>query len=207
MLLKRVELGRVLAIGAMLVSTGCSNVFGHDGGRVRFVLTRDAGTGGGPVANLVSDPGAVMKDDDDEEHNSFFRFQAATVTLSSVLARTLDGELVAVDVELPVKVDVVKVDGGKQFVLPDGFLPVDTYDQVVVNITAVEGILSDGTAVTIQPPGGGWTAIIPICPLEVTDGATAVVGLGLNVRSSFLQVGNWWSFHPRFRSMESCEAT
>ena len=132
-------------------------------------------------------------------------FEAAQVTLTSILARTTAGELVDLDVELPVVVDVVRIDGGKQVVLPDGILPADTYDQVVLVMTAVQATTLDGASVTVEPPGGGWTAVIPICPIEVTDGTTATVGIALNVRNSFLRVGNWWSFQPRFRSLGNAD--
>ena len=202
----RSELRRMLAIGAVLLLPGCSldGLFGNDGARVRMVLSRDDGQ---TLTNVVADPTAPLadRDDDDDEHKGVWRFQTATVELASILARTNDGELVALDIDLPITVDVVKIDGGKQLVLPDGFLPADTYDQVVLVITAVQGVTSDGTVVTIEPPGGGWTAVIPICPLEVAESQTTTVGIALNVRSSFLQVGNWWSFQPRFRSMVDCD--
>ena len=205
-----VELRRALAIGALLTLPGCSldGLFGHDGGRVRMVLSRDNGGAlNTSVANLVGESAGLSDrdDDDEDEKRGDWRFQTATVTLSSILARTNDGELVNLDIDLPITVDVVKIDGGKQLVLPDGFLPADTYDQIVLVITAVQGVTRDGTVVTIEPPGGGWTAIVPICPMEVVESATTTVGLALNVRSSFLQVGNWWSFHPRFRSLVDCD--
>lgn len=207
----RAELRRALAIAAVLALPGCSldGLFGHDGGRVRMVLSRDDGGAlNTAVATLVSQSAAQADrdDDDGDGKRGDWRFQTATVTLSSILARTNDGELVNLDIDLPITVDVVKIDGGKQLVLPDGFLPADTYDQVVLVITAVQGVTRDGTTVTIEPPGGGWTAIVPICPMEVVESATTSVGLALNVRSSFLQVGNWWSFHPRFRSLVDCDA-
>lgn len=199
-------LRRALAMVAVLALAGCGidGLFGNDGARVRIALSRDDGG----VANLVAETAVVLADrddDDDDDKRGDWRFQTATVTLSSILARTIDGELVNLDIDLPITVDVVKIDGGKQLVLPDGFLPADTYDQVVLVITAVQGTTRDGTVVTIEPPGGGWTAVIPICPLEVVESATTTVGLALNVRSSFLQVGNWWSFHPRFRSLVDCD--
>lgn len=200
-------LRRALAAVAMVALAGCGidGLFGNDGGRVRIALSRDDGG----VANVVADTATVVADrgddDDDDGKRGEWRFQTATVTLSSILARTNDGELVDLDIDLPITVDVVRIDGGKQLVLPDGFLPADTYDQVVLVITAVQGTTRDGTVVTIEPPGGGWTAIIPICPLEVVESATTTVGLALNVRSSFLRVGNWWSFQPRFRSLVDCD--
>jgi hypothetical protein len=104
---------------------------------------------------------------------------------------------------------VVRIDGGKQVVLPDGFLPADTYDQVVLVMTAVQGVTNDGTVITVEPPGGGWTAVVPICPIEVTDAAAETVAIAFNVRNSFLRLGiNNFSFQPRFRSLtalSSCE--
>jgi hypothetical protein len=200
------EVRRALAIGAVLLVPGCGldGLFGNDGARVQVVLSRD---GGNALTSLVQDSASALADRDDDEKRGLgsWRFQAATVTLSSILARTHDGELVDLDIEMPVTVDVVRIDGGKQVVLPDGFLPADVYDQVVMVITAVQGTTFDGSLVTIEPPGGGWTAVVPICPLEVLEGETTTVGIALNVRSSFLQVGSWWSFHPRFRSLVNCE--
>ncbi len=206
MLRSLAELKRTLMIGALLVVAGCNldGMFGSDGGRVRVVLSPD---GGGALANLVQDSASVWAKNDDDDHDDnrgIWRFQTATVRLSSILARTHDGELINLDVGLPVTVDVVKLDGGKQLLLPDGFLPAGIYDQVVLVITEVQGTTRDGAVVTIEPPGGGWTAVVPICPLEVLVGETSTVGLALNTRSSFLQVGNWWSFNPRFRSLVDC---
>ena len=202
-------LGRALGVGALLVTAGCDlNSLFHDGGKVQVTLQRDGGGLGDIVANAVADSPAALADHGDDDGGNRARgtwtFQTATVTLSSVMARTTKGELVDLDIDLPVDVDVVRIDGGRQLQLPDGFLPGDTYDQIVLVMTAVRGLTRDGTAVTIQPPGGGWTAVIPICPLEVDESQTTAVGIALNVRNSFVQAGNWWSFQPRFRSVTSC---
>lgn len=195
---------RGVLVGALALTTGCRGIFGSDGARFQVVISRDGGSR--PASDVIPDSTVVSADRDDDKHGpALWRFQTATVTLSSILVRTDDGELVDLDIDLPIDVDVVKIDGGRQLQLPDGILPVDTYDQVVLVITAVEGTLRDGTIVTIQPPGGGWTSVIPICPLEVDEGATTTVGIALNVRSSFLAVGNWWSFQPRFRSLVDCD--
>ena len=193
-----------LLISAAVLTASCQGLFGNDGARFQVVISRDGGSQA--ASNLAPDSTGALSDRDDDKHGpGLWRFQTATVTLSSILVRTNDGELVDLDMDLPIVVDVVKIDGGKQLLLPDGFLPADIYDQIVLVITAVEGTLRDGTIVTIQPPGGGWTSVIPICPLEVDDGATTTVGIALNVRNSFLAVGNWWSFQPRFRSLVDCD--
>lgn len=199
-------LGRAVMLGAVLATAGCNldSLFGSGGARMQVVLAPD---GAGRLANVITDSVNALAHNGEDDNNSArtWSFQTATVTLSSILARTTEGELVDLDVPLPVTVDVVKIDGGKQVVLPDGLLPADTYDQVVLVMTAVQGTTRDGAKVTINPPGGGWTAVIPICPLEVTDGNTATVGIALNVRNSFIRSGSWWSFQPRFRSLENAD--
>lgn len=190
---------RTAAIGLALAGAGCNTDGSMAGnrGQVRLVLSTDPGTN----PNLVPDEAAL---NEESGHGSAWAFETATVTLASILIRTTDGVLVPLDAPLPVDVDVAQIDGGKQVVLPDGLLPVGSYDQVVIVMSAVHGTTGDGTLVSIDPPGGGWTAVIPICPLEVTDGATATVGITLNARNSFLRVGGGWSFHPHFRSRLDC---
>ncbi len=144
-------------------------------------------------------------DDDDDDHDRPSRwFHAANITLSSILVRNLDGLLVNLDMPLPITVDVVQIEGGKTIQLPDGALPIGLYDQVVVVITAVRGVLHDGTIITIEPPGGGWTSIVPICPLDVIAGGTTTVGIDLMVRNSFAWGDNHWRFQPRFRAAGEC---
>ena len=213
MLRKCATLGRALAVGVLVLTTGCDleQLFGGGGARMQVVLSRDGGNAlGDIVADVAADAAASRNgrgndDDGNQTIRGTWSFRTANVTLSSILVRTNEGELVELDVDLPITVDVVRIDGGRQIELPDGFLPADTYDQVVLVMTAVRGVTNDGTTVTIEPPGGGWTAVIPICPLEVTEGTTTTVGLALNVRNSFIQSGNWWSFQPRFRSLVDCD--
>lgn len=194
-------LERALIAGMLVAVAGCSlDVFGSDGGRVRMILAPEAASA---ITNVVMDSAAVLDndDDDDDRPRGAWWFQTANITLSSILVRSHDGELVDLDVDLPITVDVVKIDGGKSIQLPDGLLPAGDYDQVVLVVTAVRAVAHDGTIVTLEPPGGGWTAVIPLCPFEVVEGDVATVGLALNVRSSFLRLNNWWSFQPRFRSL------
>lgn len=212
--MKRIaSLVRLLPLAALFAIAGCGDGFlSSNSGRLRVVMSAD---GAGAAPPLVADVGQASggsegqhgdDDDDDDDGERLSRsFAAATVTLSSVLVRNLDGQLVDVDFDLPVTVDVVKLEGGKQVVLPSGTLPEGIYDQVVIVITAVQGTTVNGTVVTIEPPGGGWTAVVPICPLEVATGEIETVDIALNARSSFLRVGSHWDFHPRFRSRLVCE--
>lgn len=202
------RVNRALVLGLALIAGGCNidGLFGNDGGRVRMTISPD---GASANANLTPDSSSSLldgkKDDDDDRPRGAWWFNTATVTLSSILVRTSDGELVDLDVDLPVTVDVVKIDGGKHIELPEAFLPFGDYDQVVLVITAVRAVAHDGTVITLEPPGGGWTSIIPICPLAIVEGETAAVGIAFNVRNSFLRLNNWWSFQPRFRALNDCD--
>ena len=191
----------VLSVAALVAAAGCNGdgLFGSNSGRLRVVLS-NGGTTAAPALNGSED------EHGDGSHLSAW-FESAKVTLSSVLARNLDGQLINVDLTLPITVDVVQIEGGKQVVLPDGTLPTGSYDQVVLVITAVEGTTKDGTLVTIEPPGGGWTAVVPICQLDVAAGSTETVDITLNARNSFLQSGSHWGFQPRFQSHLNCAST
>ena len=192
-----------------LAIAGCgdSSVLGVDQGRVQFVLSSDATVVAPDLAETVSPSlrggeGGVTASGslhDGEEHGRDHRyFQSANVTFSSILARNLDGVLVDVAMELPATIDVNVMELGREIVLPDGELPPAVYDQLVVVMTEVEGVMRDGTTITIGPPGGGWTAIVPVCPFTVEEGSTTVVGLRFNLRKAFKWWNNRFHFQPRF---------
>jgi hypothetical protein len=125
--------------------------------------------------------------------------QAASVTFSSLLARTLDGTLIDVTIALPVTVDLLSLVNGKEATLPAGFLPPGTYDQFVVVMRSVELTLASGTVVTITPPGGGWTAIVRVAqPFTVVEGETTTVTLRFRAERSFVCGLGEWEFHPEF---------
>jgi len=114
--------------------------------------------------------------------------------------------LIDAGMDLPATVDIVAMEErGRAVTLPDGELPLGTYDQIVVVMTEVEGELHDGTTITITPPGGGWTAIVPVCPFDIEDGGTEIVGLVLPVRSAFAWGEGRLRFTPRFRSRLECD--
>ena len=203
------DLATVLVAGLVLVAAGCSSsdsILGVNEGRVRFVLSSSSGTvgtgaeGSAPVPAAAQDGAVIMRHgDDDRDDDDGRRFlTSANVTLSSILARNLDGVLVNVDMDLPVMVDVLSMDGATEVMLPDAILPFGTYDQVVVVITQVEVVTFDGTAIRITPPGGGWTAIVPICPFVVEQGATTTVGLTFMIEHAFKWRDNRFHFQPRF---------
>jgi hypothetical protein len=219
MLKQRSETGLrlVLGIGLLLAVTSCNSdgLLGINKGRVRLILSGDAGgsaIGAEPAAalagsvNVAADGNHHGNGDDEQGSRPSWWFQTANVTLSSVLARNFDGVLVNLDMDLPVIIDVVQIEGGKEIQLPDATLPPGLYDQMVVVITAVQGLTHDGTLITMEPPGGGWTAVVPICPLEIVEGGTVTVGIKLMVRNSFRWLGHRFNFEPRFRPRINCGA-
>jgi hypothetical protein len=125
--------------------------------------------------------------------------QAANVTFSSILARTLDGKLIDVAIKLPVAVDLLSLVSGREATLPIGFLPPGTYDQIVVVMTKLDLTLESGTEVSITPPGGGWTAIVPVAePFTVVEGATTTIAINFRKDLSFGCGSGDWEFHPEF---------
>jgi len=110
----------------------------------------------------------------------------ASVTLSSIVARTLDAKLVEVTGSLPINVDLLALAGGKAITLSDGFLPPGTYDQLVVVMTRLEWKTISGMKIAITPPSA-WTAIVPVAtPFTVVAGQTTNVTLQLRWDLSFL---------------------
>lgn len=169
-----------------------------NGGRVQLTLSAGDALAAAPAGTSPAATG------DWEGGHSIF--ESANVTFSSILARNTDGVLVDIEMDLPVTVDVVAMEeGGRTVTLPDGVLPPATYDQIVVVMTGVEGVLRDGTTITVTPPGGGWTAVVPVCPFDVAEDATAVVGLMLPVRSALSWRDGHYRFEPHFRSRIRCE--
>lgn len=188
----------LLAAGVAACDTGTGPV---NGGRVRLTLSAGDPLVAAPQATAPATTG------DWEGERDRPIFQSANVTFASVLARNVDGELVDLGMDLPTTVDIIAMEeGGRTVTLPDGELPPATYDQIVVVMTAVEGVLNDGTTITVTPPGGGWTAIVPVCPFDVVEGETAVVGLTLPVRSALYLREGRFHFAPRFRSYVRCDA-
>jgi hypothetical protein len=203
----------LLALALALTGAACAggDALAPNHGRVQFVLGGD-GTlaAGAPMAVESLGGGETLiggldpqHDGEGEERPPFIK--AANVTFASILARNLDGVLENVEMELPATVDVVTLETGRQIPLPDGELPAGTYDQVVVVMTEVHLVLWNDTEITINPPGGGWTAISPICPpLVVAVGGSSTVSLTLEVRKSFFFLGDRFHFMPRFRPPFGC---
>jgi hypothetical protein len=192
-------LATVLALGLAVVLTSCGDGtgLGPNEGGVRFVLSSPAS---GALAGAQAAPEASSLDgcDGDCRDGDHPRLLAANVTFASILARNLDGVLVNVDMELPATVDVLALRESKEVSLPAGVLPPATYDQLVLVMTQVDVVTLDGTGVSITPPGGGWTAIVPVCPFDVVDGETTSVGLRFLGGQAFSWRDGRHQFSPRF---------
>jgi hypothetical protein len=205
-----------LALGLALLAAGCgtSDTLGPNQGRVRFLLSAGSsalatdqpaatampetdGTGTGDITQPLTDG------ETDSPHRFF---QSASVNITSILARDADGVLVNVDMELPVTVDIISVENGKHVTLPDGTLPSGTYDQLVLVLKEFEGTTLDGTQITIVPPGGGWTVIVPVCSFVVDETVTTTVSLGFDLRNAFLWRDSHYFFQPRFRCDQAAPA-
>lgn len=195
--------GRLTA-GLLLVAAGCSDPLAVNEGPIRFVLSSGASAVGGDAAAAPLQDGPLATGDHDEDKPSRF-FQSARVTFSSILARNLAGELIDATMDLPVTVDVVTMEGGREIALPDGDLPPATYDQVVVVMTEVQVVTHDGTTITMDPPGGGWTSIIQVCPFEVGGDGTTTVGIQFDLKRAFSWRDNRYHFQPRFDCEEDAE--
>ncbi len=187
----------MLALGVAVSSSALVACGGAtDGGRVSIVLSSSAAVASAPATYATGATGAVLSSIDCQERCALP--QAASVTFSSILARTLDGKLVDVTIDLPVTVDLLALVNGKQATLPAGLLPAGTYDQFVVVMTGLELTLASGTKLAITPPGGGWTAVVPVSPpFTVTAGETTTIPLTFRSDLSFGCVGDW-EFHPAF---------
>ena len=195
--MKTRQLWVLMLLLVALVAAGCHNDMNAAGqGNVRFVLS--AGN-----SESVTRTGDHDDDDDhdgDDGDDAVPMLQSANVTFSSLLARNQDGELIDVMIDLPVEVDVLALLHSQTIDLPMGVLPMGTYDQLVIVMTKVVLVTSNGTEVAITPPGGGWTVVVRICPFMVGDGdeVMTTVALELQLRRSFRFLSDGFHFMPRF---------
>lgn len=191
-----------LTIGLALLAAACSDsdgVLNPNEGQVRFVVSSTGDSFGDAPATRDHDDG--MHDDRDDR-NDHLLLKSAIVTFSSILGRNLEGELINVEIDLPVSVDILSQIDGRSFTLPMGTLPPGTYDELVVVMKTVELVLQNDTSILVTPPGGGWTAIIPVCPFTVTEGGTTTVQIKFFRHRSFKLQNSTFHFEPHFE----CEA-
>jgi hypothetical protein len=175
-----------VAFGVVAACSSSHDATQSGNGAVRFVMSASATS-----SSLADTSGGGSWDQP--------QLQAANVTFASILARNLDGQLINVTIDLPITVDLLGLVNGGTFTLPDGFLPPGTYDQIVIVMTEVQLTLADGTVVTIDPPGGGWTAILPVSDtFEVVEGQETTVMIDFRAGGAFRWLSGHWEFHPDF---------
>jgi hypothetical protein len=180
--------GLAMSLGILAAcSNGADSVMQGGQGAVQFVMSASAVA---PATLAATSP---------EISSSDHPLQAANVTFASILARNLDGELINVTIDLPVTVDLIGLGTDGSFTLPAGFLPPGTYDQIVIVMTQVALTLENGTIVTIEPPGGGWTAVLAVAdPFTVAEGQTTTVDINFRAGGLFRWLDGVWEFHPDF---------
>jgi len=191
--MRRSQLGSI-GLGALLLTsllTGCSNSDSMNGssgtGRVRMVM-------GGPTQAALSGSSSSTTLSDGTGRT----LESAEITVTGIVARNLDGQLVDVSMDLPATVDLVALIQGRTFELPSGSLPVGSYDQLVVVIGSLHVTLSDGTVIDVDPPGGGWTAIVRTDPFDVVDGEVTTVNLHFRAERAFNWIEGHLEFDPEF---------
>ncbi len=200
------KLFAVYAVAAIaLAGLACNSSDGTSNGmgQVHFSLSSAAAPAGtmGLSDGLLTVGGgdgtfSPSNDGDDDDRP---RLQSANVTFTSIMARTLDGQLVPVNTDLPTTVDVLGLVNGREVTLPVGFLPPGTYDQLVVVMSSVELVKQDGTHIAITPPGGGWTSIVNVrTPFVVTEGQTTNIELRFRWWKAFHMEDGHIEFEPEF---------
>jgi hypothetical protein len=188
-------MNRALVLGGLAAALGivaaCSNpndMTQSNKGAVQFTMSASA-----------TSPAVLSATGGSGSSSDAPHITAANVTFASILARNLDGQLIAVTIALPTTVDVFGLSSGDPVTLPAGFLPAGTYDQLVIVMTSVALTLENGTIVTIEPPGGGWTAIVQASePFDIVDGATTDVTLNFRLGGAFHWGNGDWDFFPGF---------
>jgi hypothetical protein len=181
---------------ATILPSGCSDSGSMTGvkpgsGRVRMVL-------GGSAAQAATVGKAGRSVPTTWSDSTGRQITSATISLSAVEARNIDGQLIPVTMDLPMSVDLVALINGGTVDLPDGSLPAGTYDQFVIVIRSLHVELSDGTQVDVTPPGGGWTAIVPTDPFDVVAGQVTTAHLSFRADSAFNWINGQLEFDPEF---------
>ena len=152
------------------------------------------------LAPSLNTDGDDDDDNDGEHHTDRFleRVETATVTLASLLARNVNGELIDLDMDLPTTIDLKALANGNQTTLPAGTLPAGDYDQLVVVMTQVELTYINGGAISLTPPGGGWTSIVRVAPFTIVDGQDATIELQFRMGGAFRDLNGAIKFFPDF---------
>ena len=187
--MRRSQLGS-LGLGALLLTYllagGCSHSDFMDGSSGSGSGT---GTGTGRVRVVMGGPARTAEADR--------TIESAKITIARIVARNLDGQLIEVGMQLPVSVDLITLVQGGTFELPAGSLAVGSYDQLTVVIGALRVTLSNGTVSDVDPPDGGWMAIVRT-DFDVVEDEVATVNLHFRPEHAFKWTQGQLEFDPQF---------
>jgi hypothetical protein len=217
----------LLALALLLVAAACSDdgsMLDSTPGNVHVVFTGEGGSTLAAVdaaalsAVVAGTPGTGQpsvlggegrEDDSDEEPDGdggdddvLPQLEQANVTLASILARNLDGELIDLAVEMPQIINLVSLSEGGSVEMPPGTLPPGDYDQVVIVMTELELVFLDGSSVAITPAGGGWTQVLDVPPFTVADGETTTLELQFQLDGAIRMLGENLEFFPDIECRE-----
>ena len=174
----RIAFLALTALALLGLASGCSSdstgdVMRPQAATVQLMMSTDGGAAG--VEASVSG---------DRDHDRDW-IQGAEILVSDVVARSVTlQQLVDVGIDLPVTVDLIALrETGGTIELGIGYLPPDTYDQVVLVISSLTLVAQNDTRVTIEPPGGGWTVQIPAEPFTVVEGEITTIQLKFRMSS------------------------
>jgi uncharacterized protein DUF4382 len=198
----------LLVVALVVACSHGSNESDNGRGDVRVKLTADrfsttaitTTSGSLAASTLAGTTGSTttLGEDDGDDGDVLSRLAHVNVTISSLLARNLDGDLIDLVIDLPRTVDLIGLMNGNQITLPTGTLPPGMYDQLVIVIRSVEFVFLDGTKVELTPPGGGWTRIVPVTPFEVIEGQTTTIELRFKPFQAFREFDGEFGFFPDF---------
>jgi hypothetical protein len=181
-----IRLRAVALIGAAILLGSCSNTPNtSDKGMMRLHIGATPTTMGGTAP-------AVTGEDDALSH-----LTAATITISSIeVHSTADGTWVPVASGLPVTLDLLAImNSGGTATLPADLVPPGTYDAIQLGITKLDLTLTDGTMVSVTPPGTGWTVQIPVT-FTVVAGQATDIKLNVHCDGSFHLLNGVFEFDP-----------
>lgn len=181
-----IRLRAAALLGAAILLGSCSNTPNmSDRGMMRLHIGATPTTMGGTAP-------AVTGEDDALSH-----LTAATITISSIEVHSTDGTWVPVASGLPVTLDLLAImNSGGSVSLPADLLPPGTYDAIQLGITKLDLTLTDGTMISVTPPGAGWTVNIAVT-FTVVAGQATDIQLNVHCGGSFHLLNGEFEFDPQ----------
>ena len=181
------RLRAVALIGAAILLGSCSNTPStSDKGMMRLHI------GATPTTMAGTAPAVTGEDD------ALSQLSAANITISAIeVHSTTDGTWVPVESGLPVTIDLLAImNSGGTASLPADLLPPGTYDAIQLVISKLDLTLTDGTMISVTPPGAGWTVNIAVS-FTVVAGQATDIKLNVHCGGSFHLLNGEFEFDPQ----------